>query len=794
MPPIRFTVTEARVAATCPRIFYFDRRRAREQGRSAPVSTRIWKRGAESTACGTVFHRTIERMNRAAGSDPELADLLARAPDRDHLYRGWMAYVGRFVPLDRIRARPVAQQQGFFGALHRYVGELADIGSDALRRGKPVAELVEHLFGDRRRRVDVTLQVGPDRLPVQVVGELDYVFHDWRTGGHRILDYKLTPPHQPSNDLFQVTLYALMHDRQHSTRSSVGVLYLHPERRVVELSWEQVESRLPDVLALLASMVEWTRFDESAGSGLRPPGEPSWCPSCRWDRADQCVNRLGPKPEGARVLATAPPPPQGGPAPPGTAAPEATEGGPVEAGTDRPSPSGGSRGLPSMPPDHPEPAVSDPVQAGSLWIGSTGSGERVELPLGALPTHVAVVGAAGGGKTWTAKVVVEEAILQGVPVLAIDPQGDLVQFVRAAPPSADPALARRHAAFLARVEPRVWTPGGDHGRPIHFPPLKFPAPDDWRGLEEPDQDEYLGLAATQLVELAGVARGRVDVHQAFLMVVLRRLLPAQLLGPLDLPALVDAIADPDRLGPSFDPDGFLGRGERTRLAQQLNSLVHGPARRLFEGGEPFDLDRLGRAEAPGKTPLNVVYLNGLPSDALKARVVALIMAEVYRWMVGAGSMSGGGPSMLLYLDEARDFAPAGSSTPPAKEPLVRLFAQGRKFGVCGLICTQSPRSVDYRIFSNCSTKLIGRLESAQDVERVAEWFSPTGGRPDWLKSRVGAEPGSFVARWPGMPATLEGAPFRSRPLLSRHEGAWSPDRLRAELADPGADPDPRPIR
>ena len=111
------------------------------------------------------------------------------------------------------------------------MGELADIVAYARSRGKPAGEILDQMFGDRRRRVDVTFQVGPAGEPVHVTGILDYVFYDWRTENHRILDYKLTPAHQPSNDLFQVGLYALMHHVQHRTQPDVGVLYLHPRRR-----------------------------------------------------------------------------------------------------------------------------------------------------------------------------------------------------------------------------------------------------------------------------------------------------------------------------------------------------------------------------------------------------------------------------------------------------------------------------------------------------------------------------------------------------------------------------------
>ena len=88
--------------------------------------------------------------------------------------------------------------------------------------------------------------------------------------------------------------------------------------------------------------------------------------------------------------------------------------------------------------------------------------------------------------------------------------------------------------------------------------------------------------------------------------------------------------------------------------------------------------------------------------------------------------------------------PAAGS-PPAKLPVIRLFNQGRKFGVGCLIRTQSSRLVDYTVFGNCSTKIVGRLEAAQDVERVREWFS-TSGAPAWLDGRKGSE--NRNVRWP----------------------------------------------
>jgi DNA helicase HerA-like ATPase len=249
---------------------------------------------------------------------------------------------------------------------------------------------------------------------------------------------------------------------------------------------------------------------------------------------------------------------------------------------------------------------------------------------------------------------------------------------------------------------------------------------------------------------------------------------------VSLPRVVQALREPALAGIE-DPDEFLAKTGREKFARKLNSLLHGVASNLFTGGAPLDVELLRRPVGEGKTPLNVIYLNALPSDSQKQFFVASLAAEVYRWMVT--SSTGRGPQLLFYLDEARDYLPAGIGAPPAKIPLRRLFSQGRKFGVCCLICTQSPRSVDYEVFSNCSTKIIGRLESQQDVQRVREWFSQDGRAPDWLAGRKGAAKGTFVARWPEMPAHVDGAVIRSRHLFSLHESAWRPDRVEQEMAE-----------
>ncbi|MBV8270535.1 MAG: DUF853 family protein [Planctomycetaceae bacterium] len=740
--------------------------------------TRLWKAGDVEAACGSLFHGAVEAFNRRALDAPEVRAALDGDPDPRAIERRLRAFLNRnCVNLDALARKPPAQQQAFIRAVEIYMGELSDILGDALARGKPAGDVLDQLFGDRRRRVDVTFQVGPNGEPVRVVGVLDYVFYDWRTAHHRIIDYKLTPAGEPSNDLFQVALYAQMHNVQHRTEPDVGVLYLHPERLMVELTWEQVRGQRHKLFDLLASLAEWVRYDEASGSGLKPPGEPSYCPLCKWDKGGACASRLGPKHEGRKFRHW------------------------IDSATRGSSPAEPVIGVHAS--DGPTRAWAGEVDGNgpsgeeetpdALRIGTTVDGGRpVGLPLVALPTHVAVVGAAGSGKTWMAKVVAEEAIRLGIPVLAVDPQGDLVQFLRPAPESVrlsaeDRALRR---AFLDRVEPRVWTPGSSHGRRLSLDPIRLAGRGELARIADPGrrEEEWEGMLAVAAAQLVGLAKvgGETDSQQTFLLQVLRALASGAEGLDMSLGALAAAASAPETVGLD-DPDRLIRKSEREKLARKLNGLCVGPAAGLYGGGRRLDLDAMCRPDTPGRTPLNVIYLNALADDDQKHFFVAALAAEIYRWMITGLDAVPGRPSVLFYLDEARDYIPAGPAKPPAKAPLIRLFTQGRKYGVACLLCTQSPRSVDYNAFGNCSTKLVGRLESAQDLERVAEWFATGGPAPPWLSGRKGAEAGSFVGRWPEMPPELEGRAIRSRPLFSLHEGAWSPDRLEREIgAGPSA--------
>jgi hypothetical protein len=719
----------------------------------------------------------VERFNAMAADSPEVRDAFAAAQRPADLQQALLRFFNeRCLKLEAFAERPAALRRAFVDALHAYFDELARLVVHARQAGQDASAIRDQLFGDPRKRVDVTFHVADD-VHVHVTGAIDYVFYDARLGKHRIVDYKLTPAIAPNNDLFQVYTYALMHHHQHGTQPDVAVFYLHPDRKVVEASWEQVREHESRVYDLIASMVAWA--DDAAGkAGLRPPGDRGYCVQCKHQRTGDCEKTLGPKDNGQwdkrwKTLEDA----RGGSPHVQTKAPTVH----TAAEDDDEDPDLEAAGDVLVEP------ARESVGTG-MHLGAVGpGGAPVVLDPQVLRTHVAVVGAAGSGKTWMAKVVAEEALRAGIPVLAVDPQGDLVQMMSARGAQDLPAELRAASKqFQDRVAPRILTPGTSHGVRLSLDPLRLPTDEDLAHIPNPERraeerTQLLGAVAANLVSLCG-AGGEEESQRTFVYQVLDHLPRGATVRMRDV---VAAISEPDAIGLD-EPDMIVRKAERERLARKLNAFVQGPSARLFEGGVRLDLTELLRPREDGRVPLNVVYLNALTDDDQKHFFLASLATEIYRWMITSLDATQGRLNLLFYIDEARDWIPAGGKRPAAKEPLIRLFTQGRKYGVGCLLCTQSPRSVDYNVFGNTSTKLIGSLEAAQDVERVVDWFSNDGGAPPWVAGRKGAEKGTFVGRWPNMPKDLVGRPFKGRTLFTIHEGAWSPDRV--ERAVHGASP------
>jgi Helicase HerA, central domain len=387
--------------------------------------------------------------------------------------------------------------------------------------------------------------------------------------------------------------------------------------------------------------------------------------------------------------------------------------------------------------------------------------DRLTVESGDLTTHAAIVGMTGSGKTGLAVVLIEEALLAGIPCLVLDPKGDMGNLLLTFPDLSAASFrpwvneddarseglsldefaektamvwrsglesqglgAERIEALRQAADFAVYTPGSEAGIPLNvIGSLKAP-PLSWDSEAETLRDEIEGTV-TSLLGLVGIEADPLASREHVLLANL--LENAWRAGQdLDLGTLIGQIQSPPvrKLG-VFDVDAFFPPKERTELALRLNALVASPSFAAWGAGQPLDPATLLRTP-DGKPRCAIVYLAHL-SDAERQFVVTLVLSKLVTWMRGQPGTSD--LRTLAYMDEVFGFVPP-TAMPPAKKPILTILKQGRAFGVGMALATQNPVDLDYKAMSNAGTWLVGRLQTERDKARVLEGLKSAAGSTD----------------------------------------------------------------
>ncbi len=366
-----------------------------------------------------------------------------------------------------------------------------------------------------------------------------------------------------------------------------------------------------------------------------------------------------------------------------------------------------------------------------------------------LTTHGVVVGMTGSGKTGLCISILEEAAIDGIPCIIIDPKGDLanllLQFPNLAPSEFEPWLnpedARQkkmsspeYAADLARrwrqglsdsyqkpervalcresSEWRVYTPGSEAGLPLSILG-SFAAP---KGeLPREALNQRIDATASAVLGLTGLEADPVQSREHILIAQL--LLFAWSHGrDLDLRGLIQQVQAPpmDQVG-AFDVETFYPEKERLKLAVALNNILAAPSFSTWITGEPLDLARMLEG---GDRPRQLIFSIAHLDDTQRMFFVALLLVEILNWtrkQPGTTSLRA-----LVYFDEVFGYLPPHPANPPTKVPLMTLLKQARAFGVGVLLATQNPVDLDYKALSNAGTWFIGKLQTERDKARLVE--------------------------------------------------------------------------
>ncbi len=380
--------------------------------------------------------------------------------------------------------------------------------------------------------------------------------------------------------------------------------------------------------------------------------------------------------------------------------------------------------------------------------GKTG-GDDFRLDPSDLTTHALIVGMTGSGKTALGIVLIEELLQRGVPVLAVDPKGDLgnllLDFPGLAPeefaPYVDPSAGTPEseakkwtdglagwglgaADVKALRECRdavVYTPGSTAGVPLDLFGACTPPPE---GADDEDGRDLVGSWVGGLLGLAGRDADPVKSRDfVFLAACVDALWADGKTATLET-LLETASAPPFAKVGALALDTFFPAKDRQALVLALNGLLASPATAAFRQGDDLDVARMLAPAKDGRTRLSIVSIAHL-GDAERLFVVATLLARVKAWM----RTLPGSPALraLVYVDEIFGFFPP-TAEPPTKKPLLTLLKQARAFGVGVVLASQNPVDLDYRGLSNCGCWWVGTLQTERDRARLSEGLVEAGGK------------------------------------------------------------------
>ncbi|MFX1535915.1 MAG: helicase HerA-like domain-containing protein [Promethearchaeota archaeon] len=425
-------------------------------------------------------------------------------------------------------------------------------------------------------------------------------------------------------------------------------------------------------------------------------------------------------------------------------------------------------------------------------------------------THAVVLGASGSGKTVICKSIVEEAIRAGIPIIAIDPKGDIgalgiglddfnkekvmlhaeveatdrggdaeqiaTEWIEVYKKNLEESFGDEFELIEQDYSKKVAiifiTPKNSAGVQISLTPsFEKPANYDELMIEFPDAIlSSLDLKIQLLLSRSGISgTSSTDNRVIFLNNLIRYIWEEEEEEIVDLAELIEKIQEPpfDTIG-SLSVEKFISKTKREELARQINALMV----RAIPGVD-LDFDKLmGLAKKENKTPIILFDLRKITEDEERNAFVAEILGEVQRWIWKKGGTSR--LRAILYFDELYGFIPAGSYTPPSKTALLILLKQARAAGLGCLLATQNPGDLDYRGLSNIASWFLGRLTTNQDIKKVESAlqsvFEAFGGSEEEFKELMkrlrALTPGNFIAYNPKYGVNS----ISTRWLLSLHKG------------------------
>jgi hypothetical protein len=387
-----------------------------------------------------------------------------------------------------------------------------------------------------------------------------------------------------------------------------------------------------------------------------------------------------------------------------------------------------------------------------------------------LVTHGVVLGMTGSGKTGLCLALLEEAAMDNIPAIIIDPKGDISNLLLTFPDLDGPSFRpwineddaakkglspdeyadktadqwrkglsdwgqgpERIAALRDKVDITVFTPGSKAGIPVSIlssldaPPFEILDDREMMG-------ERIESTVSSLLSLVGVDADPIQSPEAVLLAMIFQQSWGNGLG-ITLETLIRHIQKPafDKVG-VMDLESFMGEKNRQVLALKFNNLLASPGFATWLEGPPLDIAKM--LHTPAGQPRISIFSIAHLGDSERMFFVSLLLNQMLGWMrsqKGTSSLRA-----ILYMDEIFGYLPP-SANPPSKRPMMTLLKQSRAFGLGCLLATQNPVDLDYKALSNIGTWFLGRLQTERDKLRVLDGLEGAAGSQNVKFDRAGME-------------------------------------------------------